>query len=160
MRITGSHAPGNNFPAKRSKTIEFLVTYAAGDPNNRFYFPDDFELNGKEIVGIVANTCRQTFIWDGDINGTKTPGTLQYGLTSAEMAQFAATFVNEKGEEILQNTPLNCLNSLRVFAGFARFPGFVFPINCKLNLRSCYLKSLQPASSFNGYAVFTFYFND
>ena len=162
MRITKKQPdrPGNNFRAVRSKTIYFRITANAGDPNTQYFFPDDFELNGKQIVGVIANTCRQTFATDGDINGTLTPGFLQYGLTNSDMLEYTATFVNEKGEEIHQNTPLNCLNSLRKNGAFSIFPGFVYPLNTKLNLRMCYIKSIQPSVNVDAYAVFTFYFNN
>lgn len=155
------HAPGNNFKSAKVKSIWFRVTFASGDPSKIFYFPDDVELSKKKIIGIVANTGRDSFDWDHDIDGTWQPGFLPFGMIYSDMVQLVATFVKPNGDYFLENMPLNSLNSLKKRGIGAEIPGFVIPVNSEIGFRQSYVRTINPSlSSFDGYIVFTFYYND
>ncbi len=153
-------APGNIF-CQKTKTIWFRITWSAGDPNLIFNLPDDLELSKKNIVGILANTGVDTFDWDGDIQGVYQPGFLPFGIISGELQVLTITLKNEKGEFIWENMPLNSLNSAKLRpGGFKEIPGFILPTKTKLNLRESYVRVIQPTTTFDGYIVFTFFYND
>jgi hypothetical protein len=117
------HAPGNNYPCDKIKTVEVILERNGILPNQingQYFFPEMPELNNKTIKGISVTSYKSTLIDYTPLNqGLQV---FFYGFI---------TLYNHNNEQIIYNMPLyNLLNDTAGGIGQK-----ILPINSKLNFK-------------------------
>lgn len=163
---------GNNIEAVKAKRVVVNLFDNIGTNTNVFgkYFFDEYpELNSKTIVGIKFNTnyegVDQGFYFDFSNLATNRDNNIGINANYAgeETARdLMLNLFNEKNELILQNFPLNSLNSNISFIPPNQYlGGKIKPIYTKLNLKASYIFSTSLFTVSNPRAVsLTFYYLD
>lgn len=140
---------GNNIEAVKAKRIVINLFDSTGTNQNlygKYFFNEYPELNNKTIVGIKYNSC----------DFQSTGGYLNYfdfefqtinqdnnlGINSSYGDQETALYLlinlfNEKNELIIQNMPLNSLNTYDPNG----LNGKIMPFDTRINLKSSYIFS-------------------
>jgi len=116
------HAPGNNYPSDKIKTVEVILRregILANQINGRYNFPEMPELNNKTITGISVSIYKSTL--------------LNYIPLNNSYAVFGAGYItlyNVNNEQIIYNMPLSNLLNNDVNQNTK-----ILPINDKLNFK-------------------------
>lgn len=157
---------GNNIEAAKAKRIVINLFDISGSNTNVFgqYFFDEYpELNNKTIVGIKFNTATGVQVGNfPDFGQFNTSIDNNIGIDaqlcqSRDARYLMINLFNEKNELIIQNMPINSLNSNT--SDF--ISGKIKPFNTKLNLKASYIFSTVAFTAANPTSVsFTFYYLD
>jgi hypothetical protein len=124
------HAPGNNYPVDKFKTVSVLLQ-REGDPvnaiNGQYFFPEMPDLNNKLIKGISITSL---------LSGA--PNYSPIGPNQGIFYNGYITLYNFQNEQIIYNMPLyNLLNENPTIINYGNK---ILPINAKLNIKLCYVK--------------------
>lgn len=166
---TEAQPVGNNIEAVKAKRIVVNLFDNIGTNTNVFgkYFFNEYpELNNKTIVGIKFNTnfegVGQGYYFDFGQLSTSMDNNLGINVSYAGETSGASLLLNlfnEKNELIIQNMPLNSLNTIN--DSLNTLSGKIKPFNTKLNLKASYIFSTRLFTVSNPCAVsLTFYYLD
>lgn len=138
MKSTTEECLGNNIPSKHIKRILiplFTQENPLAVPGLKYFFPENPQIDRKNIVGIEAHLQFTPALAAGD-----TDDALNNVITQSFAKQIYLVLYNQNNEEIFYNFPLR---SLFTFMPLNSFPGQrltkrIKPICCKLKTRSCF----------------------
>lgn len=132
---TQKHAPGNNYPCDKFKTVSVLLQREGIVPNSingQYFFPESPDLNNKLIKGMALSILPSTL-----------PNITPISNSFSVFGNGYITLYNFNNEQIVYNLPLATLqNESNAING-----NKVLPINAKLNIRQCFV-NFAPGQNF------------
>jgi hypothetical protein len=161
---------GNNIEAAKAIRIVVNLFDTGGTSTNvygKYYFNEYPELNNKTIVGIKLNTGKidegigsyPDFVnFQSSINNNIGKNAIY--VDSDQAKKLMLNLFNNKNELIIQNMPLNSLNTNIEQSSFT-LNGKIIPFDTKLNLKASYIFSTYLfTSTFPKSVSLTFYYLD
>lgn len=133
---TQKHAPGNNYPCDKFKTVSVLLQRVGELPNQingQYFFPESPDLNNKVIKGMALSILPSTL-----------PNITPMSNSFAVFNNGYITLYNFNNEQIVYNLPLATLQN----ESFFNTGNKILPINAKLNIRQCFV-TFAPGQNFS-----------
>lgn len=153
----------------RTKVLLFDEATSGGTTTfGRYYFDDIRELNGKQIVGFSVDlgfdaATRPASITNAD-NTNFAQGLPYINANVFDLPALFLNFYNTEKELILDNFPAllatgyNAKNATIIF-GPPLGQRYIFPLDCKLDIRSCYIFGNATLIPDNVVVSINFYYN-
>jgi hypothetical protein len=166
------NTPVENMNFKKTFRTKVLLFNEGGTGGTtvfgRYYFDDIRELNGKQIVGFSVDlgydaVTRPASITNADYTNY-TQGLAYTNATIFDLPALFLNFYNTEKELILDNFPAllatgyNAKNATILF-GPPLGQRYIFPLDCKLDIRSCYIFGNATLIPDNVVVSVNFYYN-
>jgi hypothetical protein len=138
MKDTHVETYGNNVPSKHIKRILiplFTQENSAPIPGLKYFFPENPQIDKKDIVGIEAHLTLTPLVAIGDVRDSLN------NIISQEIGKtIYLVLYDQDNSEIFYNFPLRSLFTFMPlgFVPATRLTKRIKPIACKLKTRSCY----------------------
>lgn len=132
---------GNNIQCSKIEriVIPFFSDFnGLANPGTKYFFPENPQIDRKEIVGIEVHAAG-----GAGANDLSRPLPQQVGATAAELQNILFTFVDEDKNEIFENIPAMFLFGRFTFAGSPKQK--INPFTGKIKTKNCY--AYIPANS-------------
>ena len=152
---------GNNIETSKIRRILiplFTQNNPSIQPGLKYFFPENPEIDNKNIVGIEAHIVTTPALAKGDIKAG------QFDIIrQGEAKSIYLNFFNSKNEELFSNVPLRSLFTYSPFVPGVKITKRIKPFFGKIKTRSCYafVPGNSPAFLTNNvYLYISFFYNN